>query len=69
MRPDVARGSRNRTAAIWSRRSKIGVAECDPKLADLGVSKDQSSRWQKLAEIPEAQFEKSIAVTKEIVAK
>jgi hypothetical protein len=39
------------------------------KLADLGVSKDQSSRWQKLAAIPEAQFEKSVAIAKEVVGE
>jgi hypothetical protein len=26
------------------------------KLEDLGITRDQSSKWQKLAEIPEAEF-------------
>ncbi len=26
-------------------------------LGDLGISKDQSSKWQQLADIPEEQFE------------
>jgi hypothetical protein len=30
-------------------------------LADLGVSRDQSSRWQKLAEVPDQDFEKALA--------
>ncbi|MGF6636790.1 hypothetical protein [Paraburkholderia sp. MM6662-R1] len=29
-------------------------------LADLGVTRDQSSKWQKLAAIPEAQFEEAL---------
>jgi hypothetical protein len=29
--------------------------------ADLGISKDQSSRWQQLADVPEDQFEAALA--------
>jgi len=31
-------------------------------LSDLGVSKDQSSKWQKLAEVPDDEFEERSAV-------
>jgi N6-adenosine-specific RNA methylase IME4 len=37
-----------------------------PKLADLGVSKTQSSRWQKLADLDEGAFESKVTRTKRI---
>lgn len=44
------------------RRGKNAVAASDrvPKLSDLGVSKTQSSRWQKLAEIEQDEFEQKV---------
>jgi len=35
-----------------------------PKLSDLGITKDQSSRWQKLAAMPEKQFEEKLTSVK-----
>lgn len=31
-----------------------------PKLSDIGITKDESSRWQKLAAMPEKQFEEKV---------
>ena len=31
------------------------------KLADLNITRDQSSKWQQLAEVPEAEFERAVS--------
>lgn len=36
-----------------------------PKLSDLGVTKKESARWQKLAAMPEEDFERTVAAAKE----
>lgn len=35
-----------------------------PKLSELGITRNQSSRWQKISEIPEESFEEFIETTK-----
>jgi len=40
-----------------------------PKLAELGISRDQSSRWQKLAAVSEDKFEQAVAAAKEIAGE
>jgi phage N-6-adenine-methyltransferase len=43
---------------------KSGLQDATPKLADLGVTKTQSSRWQQLAKLPEWVFEKKVETAK-----
>ena len=38
-------------------------------LSDLGITKNESSRWQKLARVPEGQFEHAVAAAKEIAGE
>lgn len=38
-------------------------------LSDLGINKTQSSRWQKLAAVPEDQFEQAIQAAKEVAGE
>lgn len=46
------------------RKSKQSPDASTLMLNDIGVSKNQSSRWQTMAEVPEEQFEKFVAETK-----
>ena len=38
-------------------------------LGEIGISKTQSSRWQKLAAVPEDQFEQAVAAAKEVAGE
>ena len=48
-----------------SQGSHVATVEAAPKLSDLGVTKTQSSRWQKLAALSRAEQEKVIAHAKQ----
>src|SRR5262249_31529313 len=51
---EKAKGSQGSGSNQHEVRSHDATA---PTLSDLGITKSQSSRWQKLAAIPEADFE------------
>ena len=49
------------------RQSEQGKAMSNgTTLVDMGISRDQSSKWQKMANIPEEKFENYIEVQKEL---
>ena len=50
-------------------RSEKTTSVSLPTLVDVGVTKDESSDWQKLASIPESKFEEFIQEGKEEIAK
>ena len=56
LREMAERGERAKSAPKTGRRKVTS----SPKLSDLGISKNQSSRWQRLAAIPEEQFETEV---------
>lgn len=49
-----------------STRSATEQVEVAPTLGSLGIDRKQSARWQKLAAVPAAQFEKAVEAAKDV---
>lgn len=62
---DDPRGGDRKSETAKNQKSHDATIDRTPTLADLGISKSQSSRWQAIAALPEEQFEATIAATKE----
>jgi len=56
---DLAQGKRNDLVV------SLNQVHDKPTLRDLNIEKTQSHRWQTIAELPEADFERHLAETKE----
>jgi hypothetical protein len=58
------RGERRTGSNKQNLRGSRAATPVEPKLSDLGVSKTQSSRWQRLAAVSDAEFEQKVASAK-----
>ena len=58
-----------RAASGGDRNASSHRATMAPTLEALGVSRDESSRWQKLAAVSEDQFEQAVAAAKEVAGE
>lgn len=57
----MAKNKQRDTGNGGDRKSRSRAVTVIPKLKDLGVTKIESSRWQQLARIPAAKFERKLA--------
>jgi|SRR5580765_2025667 len=58
---ELLSGMKQTGSRVSDNGSNRGVAQDDtPTLSDLGISRDQSSKWQQLAAVPDHQFESAL---------
>ena len=50
-----------RLAAMGEKRGRPEKRSQHTTISDLGISKDQSSKWQRLAQVPDDEFESALA--------
>lgn len=62
---DRVKRGKNKTSRNSASQKSHDATSDTPTLAEIGISKTQSSRWQAIAEIPEEKFEEKIQEIKE----
>jgi N6-adenosine-specific RNA methylase IME4 len=65
----AANGERQAPARPAKQSQETTVFEPPKTLEDLGISKDQSSRWQRVAALPEREFEERVAQTQRLATQ
>lgn len=63
-RAGKSEGGQRAAAERWGSKSDAATSH-PPTLADIGITKDQSSRWQSLASMSEDHFEAAVATAKD----
>ena len=53
----------------YQQRSHHVTVDIPPTLADIGITKNESSRWQKLAAVDDEKFEKAVSAAKEVAGE
>jgi N6-adenosine-specific RNA methylase IME4 len=67
LREMAANGGRHDGSNKQNLRGSRAATPVVPTLADLGITKTQSSRWQHLAQMPEAEFEAEILAVAKVI--
>lgn len=63
-RAGQSEGGKRAAAERWGSSSQASTSHA-PTLDEIGITKDQSSRWQQLASMPDEHFETAVATAKD----